>query len=135
MLKVPASRNVPKPTPADNEILPSGLRKLSTEGKSSDEVSNLLCGILTNHRTLAWNDMSLKTQVNNDLYLFVTLALIVTILVYVYVLRSVCICKDILWKKSCIVYICVCLCASVYLSVYVSVRLSVYVCASVYVFV
>ena len=91
MLKVPASRNVPKPTPADNEILPSGLRKLSTEGKSSDEVSNLLCGILTNHRTLAWNDMSLKTQVNNDLYLFVTLALIVTILVYVYVLRSVCV--------------------------------------------
>ena len=75
MFKVSASRNVPKPTPADNEILPSGLRKLSTEGKSSDEVSNLLCGILTNHRTLAWNDMSLKTQVNNDLYLFVTLLL------------------------------------------------------------
>ena len=83
MFKVSASSNVPKPTPADNEMLPSGLRKLSTEGKSSDEVSNLLCGILTNHRTLAWNDMSLKTQVNYDLYLFVTLALIITISMYV----------------------------------------------------
>ena len=92
MFKVSASKNVPKPTPADNEILPSGLRKLSTEGKSSDEVSNLLCGILTNHRTLAWNDMSLKTQVNNDLILYVvTLALIITISMYVYVFQSVCV--------------------------------------------
>ena len=120
MFKVSASRNVPKPTPADNEILPSGLRKLSTEGKSSDEVSNLLCGILTNHRTLAWNDMSLKTQVNNDLYLFVNLAHIVTILVYVYVFRSVCVymCLSLCMCVCICMHVCMCVClpASVHLA-------------------
>ena len=124
MLKVSASKNVPKPTPADNEILPSGLRKLSTEGKSSDEVSNLLCGILTNHRTLAWNDMSLKTQVNNDLYLFVTLALIITISMYVYVFRSVCVymCLSLCMCVCICMHVCMCVCLPV------SVRLATSVC-------
>ena len=65
IIKASASKIAQKPVTADNEILPSGLRKLSTEGKSSDEISNLLCGILTNHRSLGWNDMSVKTQVKN----------------------------------------------------------------------
>jgi hypothetical protein len=43
--------------------LPSGKPFINTEGKSNDEISALLSNVITEHRTLPWTDLSVKTQV------------------------------------------------------------------------
>ena len=74
--------------------------------------------------------MSLKTQVNNDLYLFVTLLLFQCMsmffglcvnLYYIYVCLPLCVCKC----PSVCVCVCVCLCMCVRLCVCLSVSILV----------